>query len=151
MNTSPNHSDLRELLSGYIDGELSQQESQQVTQLLERDELARQIYQDLLQLTQRLSTADYPSLNEAELAQLDSIMNDRPASNLQLFGWVATIAGFLILTMPLLYGFIVDDAIALWVKLGATLLDGGGLMLFLSVLRQRLLARKTDKYQKVRL
>lgn len=151
MSSSSNHTELREMLSGYVDGELTQQQSQQVSQLLERDELARQIHEDLQQLKQHIATAEYPSLNEADLNHLDSIMNDRTASSLQLYGWVAVVTGFLILTVPFLYAFLVNDTIALWIKLGATLLYGGGLMLFISVLRQRLLTRKSDKYNKVRL
>ena len=56
-----------------------------------------------------------------------------------------TLIGFAI------YAFWIDTSMPWYHKLAMSLIWGGGIGLFISVLRQRLIARKNDKYRRVKL
>jgi Flp pilus assembly protein TadB len=64
-------------------------------------------------------------------------------------GWLLFIAGLLAIAGIGLYGFIVDTGIPIWMKLILVAIYGGLAVLLFSVLRQRLIERKTDKYKDV--
>ena len=73
-------------------------------------------------------------------------MNDPIVKAAQGIGWLLFFGALLILGGVGIYEFVLDTETELWVKLlvGAIYLGIG--LLFLSVLRQRLIERKTDKY-----
>ena len=48
-----------------------------------------------------------------------------------------------------IYALVIDDGAPLYIKLGGGALYGGLALLLLSVLRQQLIARKTDRYKDV--
>ena len=76
-------------------------------------------------------------------------MNDPIVKAAQGIGWLLFVGALLILGGVGIYEFVLDTETELWVKLlvGAIYLGIG--LLFLSVLRQRLIERKTDKYNDV--
>ncbi len=76
-------------------------------------------------------------------------MADRTAGITGGLGWLLFLAGVLALVGFAIYALAVDDEARLYIKLGVVALYGGLALLLLSVLRQQLIARKTDKYKDV--
>ncbi len=65
--------DIQELISGYIDHELSQQKAQRVRLHIESCENCRKVYEDLIAIRKEMGQLQYP---ECEEAKLDRIMNE---------------------------------------------------------------------------
>ena len=64
-------------------------------------------------------------------------------------GWLLFAGGVLILAGVAIYFFVFDAETPLYIKLGVGGLYGGLALLLLSVLRQQLIARKTDPYRDI--
>ncbi len=64
-------------------------------------------------------------------------------------GWVLLSAGALLLYGYGIYEFMTDSLEPIWVRLALAGIGLGFLILFLQVLRQRLIARKTDRYRDI--
>ncbi|MAF10985.1 hypothetical protein CMK11_11105 [Candidatus Poribacteria bacterium] len=78
-------------------------------------------------------------------------MSDRTIRTGSWLGWALLIVGVLALSAYGVYGFAVDDAVATGEKTAVALAAVGLVVLFLTVLGQRLRERKTDKYEDVQL
>ena len=78
-------------------------------------------------------------------------MNDLTSKSLQGVAWFALSAGLAMIIAFAVYAFWIDTGMPWYHKLAMSLIWGGGIGLFVSVLRQRLIARKTDKYRRVKL
>jgi len=135
-----------ELLSGYIDGELTQQDRQRVevhcdacaTCSKERDELMA-LRSDMGKL--KLSTIGEDTWREN--------MNDVAVKATRGIGWLLFGGGILAVAGFGLFAFIFSEQVSTTEKLIAGAIYGGLAILFISVLRQRLIERKTDKYKDV--
>ncbi len=132
-------------LSGYLDGELTQQESQTIYLHLKSCERCQQLYQELKSMQQSVAQLEKPTMSELELKK---IMNDRPSRGFQWIGWLLLITGVSVIVAFTAYQFISSEG-PLWIKLTLSAIYGGVAFLFLTVLRQRIIARKTDKYKGV--
>ena len=139
---------IEELLTGYLDGELTQQESQRVAVHIEQCEGCRQTWRQLQQLQEAILETRYPNLEEEAL---NTVMNDLTSRNLQGIAWFALSAGLAMIVAFAIYAFWIDTSMPWYHKLAMSLIWGGGIGLFISVLRQRLIARKNDKYRRVKL
>ena len=64
-------------------------------------------------------------------------------------GWLLLGAGVLLLYGYSIYDFMTDASEPVWVRLALGGSGRGFLILFLHVLRQRLIARKTDRYRNI--
>jgi len=140
--------DIEALISGYIDQELSQQKAQRVRLHIESCDKCRNVYQDLLAIRKEMGQLQYP---ECEEAKLERIMNEPVSKMLGIVGWVLLIIGLIGFMGWQAFTFYTQPAVPTWAKIGVLLIELGVLGLFLSVLRQRLIARKTDKYRNVKL
>ena len=78
-------------------------------------------------------------------------MSDLPVRTSRGAGWLLYVAGFLIVCGYGCYEFLADDTVPALIKTGIGALVIGSLLLFISVLRERVLARKTDKYKDVQI
>lgn len=138
------HDEFEMLLSGYFDNELSEVERARLEALVAADGALRQEYDAMRALTQGTS-AVYHCLDPPEPVWdtfLDGVYNrlERTA------GWILFCAGAVALAV---YGAILYLWVpwaAPWLKLLFALPVAGLSILFVSVLRQRLVARKTDRY-----
>ena len=139
---------IQELLSGYIDHELTQQKAQRVRLHLKECDSCHKIYKDLVAIRKEMGQLKYP---ECEEAKIDQLMNEPVSKVFGIVGWVCLIIGLVGFMIFQLFTFYSQPGIPLWAKLGVLLIEVGALALFLSVLRQRLIARKTDKYRNVKL
>lgn len=137
------------LISGYIDQELTQQERQLVQVHIDSCESCKTIHADLLAIKKSMGQLQYP---ECEEKQVDKILNDSTTKNLSIAGWMLIIIPLAILFALHIYTiFSVGNFRFFSFKTLFILLEAGLLFLFISVVRQRLIARKTDKYKGVKL
>ncbi len=135
-----------ELLSGYIDGELTQQQRQRVEIHCDGCLECNKELDDLKQLRKDVGASRLSDLSEDEWREN---MRDTTVRTSRGIGWLLFVGGILVLTGIGLYEFIIDTSINLTMKLLIAAIYGGLAVLFLSVMRQRLIERKTDKYKDV--
>lgn len=136
------------LISGYLDGELTQQESQKVAVHLAQCKTCQSSYQEIRGLQNAIGKTSYPQM---EQDKLNAILNDLTANRAEVASWVLITIGLVILLVFAIYHFWLDASMAWYIKLSVSLLWGGGIGLFISVLRQRWISKKNDKYRKVEL
>jgi predicted anti-sigma-YlaC factor YlaD len=135
-----------EQLSGYLDGELTQQQRQLVSLHCEQCEECRTNLSELRALRERIGKS---RLSEAGEDNWRENMHDTTVKNTLGIGWLLLIAGILAITGVGLIAFIIDPGLSVAMKLIMVAIYGGLATLFYSVLRQRLIERKTDKYKDV--
>ena len=148
MSNADSRQHVEELLTGYLDAELTQQESQRVSVHIEQCADCRKTYHELQQLQHAVHETHYPNL---EQEAMDKMMNDMTSRTIQGVAWFALSAGLAMIIAFAVYAFWIDTGMSWYEKLAMSLIWGGGIGLFVSVLRQRLIARKTDKYRRVKL
>jgi 4-hydroxybenzoate polyprenyltransferase len=76
-------------------------------------------------------------------------MSDKAVKITRQIGWLMFIVGLLAIAGIAVFGFLFDGGIPIWMKLIIIAVYGGLAFLLFSVLRQRLIERKTDKYKDV--
>jgi len=136
-----------ELLSGFIDGELTQQDAQRVRLHCESCDQCRQSLDELRDMRERIGRSKLSSVNEHAWRET---MNDTTVKATRGTGWLLLIGGVLIGAGVGIYEILTSEASMTFVeKLIVGGVYGGLLLLFVSVLRQRLIERKTDKYKDV--
>jgi anti-sigma factor RsiW len=152
MTDSPTRSGTafpEELLSGYLDGALTQQDEQRVRLHLERSPAARALYQELAAMREAGRTTRFPAVEDLQWSEAARTPGSALARRL---GWV------LVILCPLLW---IGSAVTLasWEEppptagwlfalvAGAGL--GGGLLLLVSVIADRLRDSRGDRYRRV--
>jgi anti-sigma factor RsiW len=136
-----------ELLSGYIDGELAQQQRQRVELHCESCAQCNDELETLKAMRERVGQA---ALSEIDRDRWREAMNDNAVRTTRGTGWLLLIGGALLGGAYLGYElFSGASELSLLEKLVFGGIYGGLLLLFVSVLRQRLIERKTDKYRDV--
>jgi predicted anti-sigma-YlaC factor YlaD len=135
-----------ELLSGLIDGELTQQQRQLVKLHCEACSECRENLENLQALRERIGNA---SLSDVGEDQWRENMNDKRVETPRRIGWVLFIGGLLIILSLVVLEFLFSDEVEIGLKLLIIAIYGGLATLLYSVLRQRLIERKTDKYKDV--
>ena len=135
-----------ELLSGYLDKELTQQQQQQVEVHIENCETC---IRELDELTSQRSRIGNAHLGVTEDQSWGEQLNDSTVRTSHIVGWLLLIGGMLAIIGIAAVESIFDSSSSLLEKLvfGAVFFGCG--LLFYSVLRQRLIERKTDKYKDV--
>ncbi len=135
-----------ELLSGFVDGELTQQQRQRVTLHCEQCDECRENLTSLRTLRARVGDAHLSEVGEDKWRET---MDDKTVQVSRSIGWLLFVSGLLVIAGIGLFGFIFSSEISIVMKLIMSVIYGGLAMLLLSVLRQRLIERKTDKYKDV--
>jgi hypothetical protein len=135
-----------ELLSGYLDGELTQQLRQRVEIHCDACAECKKNLEELQVLQE--------SIGKARLSELDQDvwrerMDNATVRTSRGIGWLLILGGVLLAMGIGVYEFVIDSSLGLVEKLIAGAIYGGLAVLFFSVLRQRLIERKTDKYKDV--
>ncbi len=151
QGTTPGCSTIGELLSGYVDRELTQQQSQRVQIHLDTCADCRKLHGDLKHMKEQLRQLSYPISDEEMLEKLEK---DLFASGSRNLGWVFLAIGALIAVVAGAVAFLTFLAapdVPVLVKLFNGLLVIGGAALFVSVVRERLMTYKKDKYRNVKL
>jgi predicted anti-sigma-YlaC factor YlaD len=134
------------MLSGFVDGELTQQERQLVTLHCDQCAECRDNLANLRELRQRVGNA---KLSEVGQDQWREKMNDSTVETTRSIGWLLFVVGLVVIAGIGLVGFLFSDEVSFGIKLLMIAIYGGLALLLYSVLRQRLIERKTDKYKDV--
>ena len=135
-----------DMLSGYVDGELTQQQRQLVTIHCRDCEKCQQDLNELRALRERIAGSKLSEIGEDKWRES---MPETIVQNTRSIGWILFIGGVLIIASIAVVGFLFSDEISAGMKLLIAAIYGGLGLLFVSVLRQRLIERKTDKYKDV--
>ena len=147
MNKRTQTEHVGELLSGLIDGELTQQDRQRVEVHCETCAECRSQLQELRELRDRVGQSNLSDVGQSAWRET---MNDNTVKATRSIGWLLFIGGVLIAGGIALFEILSGlSSVSLTEKLIVGGIWGGLLFLFLSVLRQRLIERKTDKYKDV--
>ncbi len=137
-----------ELLSGYLDGELTQQEAQKVMLLLESDAEYKQLHDEMTVMRLEVQSL---SLQDSELEHLDKLFQEPVAKTSRMFGFALIAVSSVVIVAFILYSVFINAAISLLIKISIGLLGIGSLFLLFSVLRQRMINHKKDKYNRVKI
>lgn len=146
MNPAGQHEQIERLLSAYLDEELTQAEAQRVELHLEECEPCRTALRELRQLQQLTAGIEFRRPPDAALEAIEQRLSVRGT---RWSGWALVIIG---LAAWIAYGFIVALRHPRWPtvpELLAGLVVIGLALVFVSVLRQRLLERRHDRYRRV--
>ncbi|MDX1499367.1 MAG: zf-HC2 domain-containing protein [Woeseiaceae bacterium] len=135
-----------ELLSGYIDGELTSQDRQRVDVHCDACEQCRNQLAELRTLREQIGNARLSELGEDTWREN---MNDFAVKSSRRIGWVLAVGGVLVLGGIAVFDFVTDPTVETRMKLLIGAVYGGLALLLVSVLRQRLIERRTDKYKDV--
>ena len=133
-------------LSGYVDGELTQQQRQWVEVHCRDCADCRRDLGELRALRERLGRATLSEMGEDRWREE---MNDTSVTTTRTVGWLLFVIGALAIGAWVVFGFLADPGIGLGVKAMFLAFYGGLAVLLISVLRQRLIEHKTDKYKDV--
>lgn len=134
------------LLSGFVDGELTQQQRQFVSLHCDGCETCREELARLKEVRERVGKA---ALSAAGEDQWRETMDDSTVQLTRGIGWLIFIIGLLAIAGAGLVAFILSNELSTGMKLIFVGIYGGLALLLISVLRQRLIERKTDKYKDV--
>jgi predicted anti-sigma-YlaC factor YlaD len=137
-----------ERLSGYLDGELTQGDRQRVELHLDSCAQCRAALQEMARLRQAVSQLPFDAMSQDDWSQ---IMSDVSVRTSRGAGWFLYIVGALILVGYAGYSLAVDETVDALVKTGIAAVVLGLTLLFISVLRERLLSRKSDRYEDVQI
>lgn len=136
---------LEPYMSGLLDGELNQQQEQQVTLHLEECAHCRANFMELQQV--KHLTREFSRLTQDENQQ-DLFRRDLTSQSLVWVGWALLAIGCLLMGYSMVLAW-VDSHLPLWQKCVTGGFLGGVLLLFIGVLRQQWSARQADKLSKV--
>jgi hypothetical protein len=134
------------LISGYLDGELTQQQRQRVDVHLAGCADCTDRLAELSVLRERVAGA---RLSRVGGDAWREHMNDMTVKVSRGIGWLLFLGGLLLIAGFGIYQFVIDTSMELLFKLMVSAVYLGLGALFVSVLRQRLVERKTDKYKDV--
>lgn len=135
-----------ELMSGYIDGELTQQERQRIEVHCDSCSECSSTLAELIELRETVGNSRLSVTGEDKWRE---IMDDTTVKVSRGIGWLLVIGSALIVGGMGLFAFVTNLSIGLGAKILIALVYGGPVALFISVLRQRLIERKSDKYKDV--
>ncbi len=136
-----------EMLSGFVDNELTQQDSQRVQVHINQCTQCTDELNDIRTLRNRIGTA---RLSDVQQDTWRETMNDITVKTSRGIGWLLVIGGVLLAgSVALIKGFADFSSLGTMEKLVVGGVYGGLLLLFVSVLRQRLIERKKDRYKDV--
>lgn len=157
-----NCKDTEPLLSGYLDGELTQSDRQRVGLILEDCEHCAQAFTEIKQLRQKVGGISYEKMSETEKNKMSKDVASRVGSSVgQVLALVGLILVYGVGAYWLCAEVIMDaeftrtgdleDKVPLFLRIGLPTLFIGIGVLFFTVLFQRMKAVKTDKYKDVQI
>jgi hypothetical protein len=139
----------KDLISGYLDGELSPDQRQRLENHLQTCPVCAEELRQFTAMKEELAMFKFKEPSDAELQRYWSGVYNRLERGI---GWILFSVGAIV---ALSYGgfklveeMIADPDIALVLKIGVVALIFGTVILFVSLLRERLSLRKSDKYSR---
>lgn len=136
------------LLSGYLDGELTQGDRQRVEVHMEACDECRQTYEHMTQLRNQIGGLPVGKLSSGEWDQIMHGVSIRTSRGL---GWLLYLTGLVVLVAYAAIAFLRDNTIDAVIKVCVAAIVIGILLLLISVIQQRRTAAKTDIYKDVQI
>lgn len=134
----------------YIDGELPESEMKAVKKEIDTDEKYKQAYLSLMKVKEVTREMKFRKLPEMYWDDYWTQIYNRIERGIS---WVLISVGTIIVILFLLWQFIekiiADKNIHVLLKTGIFLIMAGLIVLIISVLREKLMVRKVDKYREV--
>jgi len=145
-----NCEDTEALLSGYLDGELTQGDRQRVEVIMEDCQDCAKTFEEMKKLRSEIGGIQYEHMTEAERLKA---AKDPVAETGASLGQVLVIGGFIIFYGSCIYlalkGILADPDTPLFMKIGLPAIFIGMGILLTSVIIDRIRASKTDPYKDV--
>ena len=140
--------DWDQLLTGYLDNELTQQDRQRVEQRMVNEPTYRKQFEDLTSLQTDIAGLDFQPNKTTQWSELAPDATSRTTRSL---GWLSYIISTLFLVGYGLYEFIIADTENALVKTAVLGIFLGLGLLLISVIKQRIVESKTDRYKDVQI
>ena len=115
---------------------------------IENDVEYKKLHDELLSMRQEVQSL---SLQESELEHLDKLIKEPIAKTSRILGFILISASAVILIGLLLFFVFANPTISLALKFGIGLMGAGGLLLLISVLRQKMLNTRNEKYNRLKI
>ncbi len=146
MSQRPRSPLTEEMLSGYLDGVLPQGDTQKIRIAIEDDDEVQALYRDLKAMREATGSTRFV---EPEEDAWPEVPRTKASWFSRSLGWSLLTTWFAVVTIYSLWTFISQsgDPLEVFLVLG---LPGGFVLLFISVLIDRLKDLKTDRYRGVR-
>ncbi|HHJ52203.1 MAG TPA: hypothetical protein ENJ89_03320 [Caldithrix abyssi] len=139
------------LMMGLLDGELNEQDTQRVKQHLEECEACARQYKSFLKLKKETQDMKFKPLPEM---YWDEYWNHVYNKIERGISWILVSIGAVIILAFSLYqamsDFFSDPAEPLSLKIGTGIFVLGMIVLFVSVLREKLMVKKVDQYRRIK-
>lgn len=144
-----NCEDYKPWISGYVDDQLDVDRREELRRHLDACESCRQEFEELLQLKDNLSMIQFKEPSDAELDRYWSSVYNHLERGV---GWICFSLGAILLlcwgAFMIIEELIQDPGVSIVVKIGVVALIIGLVILLVSIARERLTLRKTDKYSR---
>ncbi len=144
-----NCDDARRMIMGYLDDELPKEERESLEDHMRTCDGCRKEHEGFAELKEGLAMIKFKEPTDAELERYWRGIYNRLERGL---AWILFSVGAIIVlcygAFKLLEEMVKDLGIALVLKIGVGALVLGGVVLFVSVLRERLAVQAKDKYSK---
>jgi hypothetical protein len=141
---------LRELLAGYVDGELSDEQRRAFEKELANNAELRAELEEFRRLKEVTGMVTYADLPEAVWENYWGSLYRKLERGV---GWVFLSIGAIILLgfglFTALYNLYIDPTAPLWLKIGLSALGLGVIVLVVSFIRERLFAYRRERYREV--
>lgn len=133
-------------LSGYLDGELTQQQRQRVQLHLEDCAECRRLLDELTAVRTRMGMSELSGLPADRWREN---MDESGVALSRGLGWLLLVGAGVLIGAVAIFQFLTDPGLGVGWKFLISAFYLGWLALFVSVLRQRLIERRTDRYKDV--
>jgi hypothetical protein len=137
-------------IMAYLDGELTESEARHIERLIREDAEYRKIYESLRNVQEVTQEMKFKKLPEMYWDEYWTHVYNRIERG---FSWIFISVGAIILlgfiSWQAIQGLIMNTTIHPLMKAGIILLTIGLVILFVSVVREKIMIRKVDKYREV--
>lgn len=145
-----NCEDIETLLSGYLDGELTQGDRQRIEVIMEDCQNCAKTFEEMKKLRGEISGIEYEHITEAERLKA---AKDPVAETGASFGQILVIGGFILFYGSCIYlalkEMLANPDTPMLIKIGLPAIFLGFGVLLTSVIIDRIKASKTDPYKDV--
>jgi predicted anti-sigma-YlaC factor YlaD len=137
---------IQEKLSAYLDGELTQQDRQRVGAHLQQCERCRGVLEDFARMRADIREIPFPEPPTDAWSKMMAGLTFRTTRGL---GWLLWGGGAAVLAAYALYAFATDPAVKAFERVCVLAMILGAALVFMTVLAERIVGLRTDKYKDV--
>ena len=136
----------KQLLMGLIDGELTDDETRQINEMLRRSQSLRDEYEQLLEINGTLKILSYTSIDEKHLRR---VWRSPFRRLLRVISYLMIGVSFLVMMGLGIEEYLVHGKENMLVKVCLSGIGVGLLLLFIQVVRDRMILYKQDPYKDI--